>query len=132
MGFFDMFDKIDDIIYKPIETLCNWIEEPLKSFKSKRQIKQMQVAAEIDEKTRRQEAELQAYSARQQVEIQAESRRLNAEIDQMIQEQEMANREKFVEALKRYQTDLARVNVEIVESIGLMTIDLRKSAHALI
>lgn len=132
MGFLDMFDKIDDIVYKPIETLCNWIEEPLKSFESKRQIQQMQVTAEIEEKARRQEAELQAYSARQQVEIEADRRRLNAEIDQMIQEQEMANREKFVEALKRYQTDLARVNVEIVNSIGLMTIDLRRAAHALV
>jgi len=132
MGLLDMFDKLDDIIYKPIETLCNWIEEPLRSFESRRQIQQMQATAEIEEKARRQEAELQAYSARQQVEIEADRRRLNAEIDQMIQEQEMANREKFVEALKRYQTDLARVNVEIVNNIGLMTIDLRRAAHALV
>lgn len=132
MGFLDMFDKIDDIVYKPIETLCNWIAEPLKSFESRRQIKQMQATAEIEEKARRQEAELQAYSARQQVELDADRRRLNADIDQMIQEYEMANREKFVEALKRYQTDLAKVNVEIVNNIGLMTIDLRRTAHTLV
>lgn len=132
MGLFDMFDKLDDIIYKPVEAISNWIQEPLKVFEAGRERKKMEKAAELEMAARKQKAELQAYSERQQVELEVDRRRWNAEIDQMIQEQEMANRERLVEAIKRYQTDLATVSVEIVNSIGLMSLELRKAAHALV
>ena len=31
MAFFDMFDKLDDIIYEPIKLITDWAREPLKT-----------------------------------------------------------------------------------------------------
>jgi len=39
MGFFNMFDKLDDIIYKPIEAMTDWAKEPLKKWEGEREIK---------------------------------------------------------------------------------------------
>lgn len=38
MGVLDMFDKLDDIIYKPVETLCDWVEEPLRKWGHEREM----------------------------------------------------------------------------------------------
>lgn len=36
MAFLDMFDKIDDIIYKPVEAICDWTKEPLRKWEHER------------------------------------------------------------------------------------------------
>lgn len=127
----EMFDKLDDIIYKPIETVCDWIKEPMKSLEAGRERKKMKVSADIEMDMRKQEAELQAYNARQTVELEIDQRRWNAEIDEMIAEQESQRRDKLVESIKRYQIDLATATRDIVESIGLMSLELRERANAL-
>ena len=38
MSVLDMFDKIDDIIYKPIETICEWTKEPLRRWERQHQL----------------------------------------------------------------------------------------------
>ena len=48
MAILDMFDKLDDIIYKPVETVCDWIKAPLNSFEHKRDMKKIQQAADIE------------------------------------------------------------------------------------
>ena len=81
---------------------------------------------------RQQEAELQAYNERQAAELQVDQRRWHAEIDAMIAEQESKRRDQLVESIKRYQVDLAMATKDIVNSIGMMSIELRREANALI
>ena len=42
-----MFDKLDDIIYKPIETICNWMQEPLRQFETGREIRKMKAEDKV-------------------------------------------------------------------------------------
>lgn len=129
---FDIFGKLDDMIYKPVECICNYLEEPLRALSSRRERKKMEKTAAIEKDMRQQEAELQEWKARQEAELQVDQRRWNAEIDAMIAEQESQRRDQLVESIKRYQIDLATATKDIVESIGLMSIELRKEANALI
>ena len=132
MGFLDMFDKIDDIIYKPVEAVSNWINEPLKKFEHKREMENEQNRAVIEEEKLRLEAELEQQRIRADAELAADQRRWNAEIDQMIAEQEDARRDKLVESIKRYQIDLANASRDIINSIGEMSLELRKKANELV
>lgn len=36
MSFWKMLDKLDDIIYKPIEMITDWAKEPLRRWEYKR------------------------------------------------------------------------------------------------
>lgn len=132
MSIGDMFDKLDDIIYKPVEAVCNWIQEPLKLFEQKRQIKVLQNQADIEKQMKQNEAELSGMRERQTAELQADQRRWNAEIDAMIAEQEDARRDRLVDSIKKYQIDLASASRDIVNSIGLMSLELRSKANDLV
>lgn len=132
MSVLDMFDKLDDIIYKPVETVCDWIKAPLNSFEHKRDMKKIQQAADIEAATRQQEVELEALRQRQAAELQADQRKWNAEIDQLINQQEEERRDRLVESIKRYQIDLANASRDIVNSIGLMSMELREKANNLV
>lgn len=160
-GILSMFDKLDDIVYKPVEALCNWINEPLKRSASKREAAAKQQTADIESKRsaqqhsqqmaasrqaadavaadkrleselRKEELKAQNAAIKEQGEIQAQIRKWNAEIDQMISEQEDARRDKLVESIKRYQIDLANASRDIVNSIGLMSLELREKAHNMV
>ena len=50
MAVLDMFDKLDDIIYKPVETVCDWIKEPLRAFEHRREMKRQQMNIEATER----------------------------------------------------------------------------------
>lgn len=132
MSIGDMFDKLDDIIYKPVEAVCNWIQEPLKFFEQKRQTKDSQNQADIEKQMKQNEAELSGMRERQTAELQADQRRWNAEIDAMIAEQEDARRDRLVDSIKKYQIDLASASRDIVNSIGLMSLELRSKANDLV
>ena len=161
MAVLDMFDKLDDIIYKPVETVCDWIKEPLRTFEHRREMKRQQMnieateranaaarahelnlsrqAAENDAAQKRLDQELieeERESIRADLEarakIDADIRRWNTEIDQMILEQEDARRDRLVECIKRYQIDLANATTDIVENIGMMSLELREKANELV
>jgi hypothetical protein len=44
----EMFDKLDDIIYKPIETICDWVKETLNALSAGRERKKMKETANIE------------------------------------------------------------------------------------
>lgn len=129
MAFLDMFDKLDDIVYAPIDAICSWVKEPMKSFEARREIKKMDKEAEIELNKAKQESELKAYDARQIVELEIDQRRWNAEIDTIIAQQMDERRDKLVESLKQYQLELATASKNIVEEIGKMSLDLREKAN---
>jgi len=55
-----MFDKLDDIIYKPIELVTDWAKEPLRRWEHKRNIEQerARIDAEIQNRIKEKEAEV--------------------------------------------------------------------------
>ena len=121
MAVLDMFDKLDDIVYKPIETICEWVQEPLRQFETGREIRKLKAErkAITDEK-------------RENIKIDVEARKWHAEVDKMIAENEDERRDKLVAALKSYQLDLANASKDIAESIGQMSLDLRERAYDLV
>lgn len=161
MGLLDMFDKIDDIIYKPVETICEWTKEPLKKWEHNRnmEIQAQNIAAEerAREEQHKHEKEMAKQTAGNEMakkkleqelteqdrasvtadlearaKIDADVRRWNAEIDQMILQQEDERRDRLVECMKRYQIDLANAARDIVNSIGLMSLELRAKANEMV
>ena len=194
MSVLDMFDKIDDIIYKPIETICEWTKEPLRRWERQHQLEMTandnnheklmtELAADIEASQKRLDAEIEAdkkrleqaisqreresitadilererakaeieesqkrleqeLSQRERESIMADTlakakldvdiRKWHAEIDIMINENEDARRDKLVECLKRYQTELATVTKDIVVSFGMMSLELRERANKMV
>lgn len=57
MGFFDMFDKLDDIIYKPIEAITDWAREPLKRWEHKRELEEQTTLINAETESRIKENE---------------------------------------------------------------------------
>lgn len=114
MGILQMFDKLDDIIYKPIEALSDWVTEPLKTRKHNRDLKSLEKQNElaIKEKT--------------------EINRINAEIDEWKKDQELGRMVKVSEAISKYQKELTKVNTDAIQVIGNMQLDLRNKAQEMI
>ena len=161
MSFFDMFDKIDDIIYKPVETICEWTKEPLKRWEHQRDMETQSQNIEDEERARKEnhqhEVEMAQKTADNEMakkrldqalteeerksvtedmaaraKIDADIRKWNAEIDQMILREEDARRDRLVECMKRYQIDLSNAARDIVNSIGMMSLELRERANQLV
>ena len=132
MNMDDFFGKLDDILFRPVDVVCKYLEEPLNALSAGRERKTMEKQAEIQMQLSQHEAEVRAYEERQAVELAVDQRRWNAEIDEMIAEQESKRRDQLVESIKRYQIDLATATRDIVNSIGLMSIELRRQANALV
>lgn len=161
MGLLDMFDKLDDIIYKPVEAVCEWTKEPLKKWDHKRNMETQaqNIAAEerekaaaraheeamaqqaadnemaqkkLDQELTEQERASVTADLEARAKIDADVRRWNAEIDQLILQQEDERRDRLVECIKRYQIDLANAAKDIVNSIGLMSLELRAKANEMV
>lgn len=132
MGVLDMFDKLDDIIYKPVETLCDWVEEPLRKWGHEREMADAAQTAKREENMRRLDVQLEVEREEQAAKLRAQEARWNMEIQKVIDEQEAARRDQLVEAIKNYQIQLTGATKDIVESIGKMSIELRRRANELV
>ena len=58
----DFLGKIDDMLYRPVDAVCKFIEEPLNFFEHRRNLKAMDRAAKIEADKRQQEAELAVFT----------------------------------------------------------------------
>lgn len=132
MGFFDLFDKLDDIIYKPVETICDWVKEPLQNWEADRNMALNAQDAKIKENMRRLEVQLEMDCEEQRAKLQFQRQQWDVEINKIIAEQEDARRDRLVEAIKNYQIQLADASRDIVNSIGIMSLELRSKANDLI
>lgn len=128
MGFFDMFDKMDDIVYKPIETICDWFKEPLRKKAHQREM-EMKV---LDQKNKERDLFNEQKIKEMDAELDANIRRWNAEIDAEIFAKEDERRDKLVECVKNYQITMATARKEIIEGFGKMSLDMRERAQELV
>lgn len=128
----DFFGKLDDMLYAPVKTICNYIEEPLHALHAKRDRANEQHTADIQMQMRKHEEKLKRENAREAAELDLEMRRLYAEMDAVIAQQEDQRRDKLVESIKRYQIELATASRDIVNSIGIMSLELRERANDMV
>ena len=128
----DFFGKLDDMLYAPVKAVCSYIEEPLHALHAKRSREDAQHSANIQMQIMEHEEKLKRENAREAAELDLEMRRLHAEMDEMIAQQEDARRDKLVESIKRYQIELATASRDIVNSIGVMSLELRERANDMV
>lgn len=120
MAFGDMFDKLDDIIYKPVETICDFIKEPLRVFEHKREMQRQQ--AETQRQQMNIEASERANAAARAHELNlsrqaAENEAAQKKLDQELVEQERESARADLEARAKIDADTRRWNAEIDQMI---------------
>lgn len=129
MGFFDMFDKLDDIIYKPIEAITDWAKEPLKRWEHKRDLEKQTALINAESENRIKENEANVDLA---IKKETEIKRILAEIDEYKKDKEFERMKAVSEAIMKYQEELTKLNVNAINAIGHMQLDLREKAQCLV
>lgn len=129
---FGMFDKLDDIVYRPVDAITNWVEEPLNRWKHKRNMDTASQDAQREENMRRLENQMEMEREQQAAELEHQRHLWDVEINAMIEEQEDAHQQKLVEAIKNYRIELGNATREITESVGMMSLNLRNKANELV
>ena len=114
MGILGMFDKLDDIIYKPVEALTDWIKEPLKEKENKRSIEVLEKRNEL------------------KIKEETEITRINAEIEEWKKDKHLERLNRVGESLTRYQKELSKINTDAIQVIGNMQLELRGKAQDMI
>ena len=140
MNFLNMFDKLDDIIYKPVELITNWAHEPLKSREHKRREESAdrELQREIERKTAEQritsEIKMKEREQEANLEIKKETEvvRIIAELEEWKKDQDFKRMKEVSEAIIKYQKALTQLNVNAANAIGNMQIDLRDKAQDLV
>lgn len=162
MGFLDMFDKLDDIIYAPVKLLTDWASEPLKGREHRRQMERDHSAAhaEADARIKESAHEANVDMAKQQLEADlsmakqkldaelamanknletdldikraTEIHRILMEIDEIRKDKELERMKAVSDAIMQYQEHLTRLNVNAINAIGHMQLDLREKAQRLV
>lgn len=129
MSFFQVFDKLDDIIYEPIKLVTDWAREPLKNRQNKRDIERdtakMKVKSEIKIKENESEADIA-------IKKQTEVYKIMAEIDELQKDKDFQRLKLVSESIMKYQQELTKLNVGAISSIGNMQLELREKAQDLV
>lgn len=151
-----------DCITAPIQTICNWAEEPIKRSEHRRceESKDSDVQREINrqigvekalseqrmrEKKLDSELELEKinflseqklsqeqFSTELTIKRETEIVRIIAEIEQFKKDKEFDRMKAVSDAMMLYQKELSQINVEAVNAIGSMRIELQHKAYDLI
>ena len=115
-----MFDKLDDIIYKPIEAITDWATEPLKRWEHGREvekeIKLKKIESEIKIKENESSVNLEIKKATEIERIRAEIQTKN-KIEALKAKSDNSIREKEVDAdltIKK-ETEIKRILAEVEE-----------------
>jgi hypothetical protein len=106
--------KLGDLLHRPVDMLCNYLEQPLEMVKSNR-----------EEKSK--DKDLQRHIARE-----TEIVRIITEIEQLKKDKEFERMKAVSDSMMAYQTELTRINIDAVEAIGSMRIELQRKAYDLI
>ncbi len=121
MGFGNMFDKLDDIVYEPVKLVCDALRRPLDMLDKHNQKKTMEF-----------EQQLQQNAAEFDFKLEERRKRLDNELIELAKNQEFERNSRIVDAIKRYQIDLGEAAKKIAESIGLMSVDLQNRAYNIV
>lgn len=101
------------------------IQEPLRLIDRQLQVWNARVDKEHEQRLQQ---EQRAFF----VELDARERKMNEEIEQMIDDRELERQSKIMKSIERYQIEMAECSASIANSLGLMNIELRDKAHAMV
>jgi len=142
---FGMFDKLDDIIFVPVNLICDVLRQPLRERNAKhdRSMLELQhhinsMQAELDMVKKNKEEQIRENQIAFDIEMHSRQdeqdvnmRRFNLELTELISQNELKYQAQSIEALKKYQHDLGEASVILADSIGQMSIALMDHAHRL-
>ncbi len=129
MSFFDMFDKLDDIIYEPVKLITDWAREPLKSREHKRNIEKENAKIQIESEIKIRELEVETDL---EIKKSTEIHRILSEIDELQKDKDFQRMKLVSESIMKYQQELTKLNVDAINAIGNMQLELREKAQNLV
>lgn len=140
MAFFDMFDKLDDIIYEPIKLITDWAREPLKTREHNRNLEKETNISNANAKIEREKLELESSLRNKELEVQAdlsikketEVHRIISEINELQKDKDFQRMKLVSESIMKYQQELTTLNVNAINAIGTMQLELREKAQDLV
>ncbi len=121
LKFFEMFDKVDDIIYEPVKVICEGFRQPLKQLDAATERKKMELNHKF-------EMEMQQAG----IDLEAERERKKVELNQWEKDAEFARQKETLDAIQEYQKNMGTTAVEIGNAIGDMSIELQAKAQDII
>lgn len=125
MNWIGMIDKIDDILYAPIDMVTSWVKEPIEMLHHRREIVKLKVESEIHMNEKKLETELR-------IKRETEVVKKLAEIEELKKDKALSRMEVVSEAIIKYQKELTRLNSDAISAIGTMQTDLREKASKLV
>lgn len=128
------------VVTGPLGVLEDYAREPIKNWDSNRREreKDADLRREIERNTaeRRFESEMKmkeaSHNADLEIRMQTEINKINAETEQWVKDEEFRRHKETLEAFEHYMETLSELNLKTVRAIGLMDIELRAKAQALI
>ena len=132
MPFLDMFDKLDDIIYEPVKTICAWVSEPLNYLEHKRNSETIAQEAQIESAKRMQEAAIEMCTKERMVELETNKKRWDADIDDLTSRREIERNKRVLDAIIEYRRSMIEDAKSIADSLSHMEMSLVEEAHALV
>lgn len=117
------------VIEKPVDAICNWANEPLKTRQDNRNMaaEQARIKAEKDSEVAKIHAKEEAVAGRVK-----EIEWAYAEIEEWRKDKTAERLRLTTEAMISYQEKLTQINVEAINAIGHMQLDLRDKAQQLV
>lgn len=122
-------DKIDDIVYRPIDVVCKWLEYPLQSMEDRRKA---ELSTDNSKLTHSQEMEKLNLEADLRIKMDTEKIKIITEIEEWQKDQDFERKKAVSEAIINYQRELTKINIDVINEIGLMQLELRKRAQDMI
>lgn len=132
MAFWDMFDKLDDIVFEPAKAICSWVTEPLRRFEDKRKKGDVLQLAEIESTKREQEAEIEIRKKEQLARLEADKKRWDADINNLIGMQEIERNERILNAIIEYRRSMIEDAKSIADNLSHMEMSLVAEANSLV
>lgn len=133
-------DALLSCISKPVEVLCDWASEPLKTRSHNRSESARKSAHErsVEASTAQARAEHEFKTKEMELEVDLEVRRVReiekavAEIQEWKKEKEFERMERTTAAIALYLEQLTKLNVETINAIGHMQLELKERAQQLV
>jgi len=121
LKFFEMFDKVDDIVYEPIKAICDGFRQPLKQLDAATERKKIELNHKL-------EMEMKQFG----VDLEADRERKHVELIQWEKDAEFNRHKETLDAIEEYQKNMGTTAVEIGNAIGNMSIELQAKAQDMI
>lgn len=130
--FMGMFDKLDDLIYAPIDVVCSWAKQPLKALDARREQKntekQERMHMEILDKEVAREKEFEQLK----VDLKAAEKRMEIDFEDLKANQLIARNKKVLDAIVDYRKTMLEDAKEIANMLSHMEIELADETHNLV